>query len=131
MKISDQIRSAQDSPREKEREWTNEWLSEEKDPEAALPVDEAIEPEEAEEVPPSEMEGLTQGHKVVRDTGFLTAAEKKLLRNRGWTIVAGDEVAADLTLKGYLEGVEKVLSTKFKAQTGGILKEVKKALGNL
>lgn len=131
MKISDQIRSAAD-PKEQERQWTNEWLGEEKDPEAALPVDNAEEAEEAEETPQSEMDALTQsGFKRVVDTGFLTAAEKKLLKRRGWTVVAADEVAADLTLKGYLEGVEKVLSTKFKAQTGGILKEVKKVMSNL
>jgi len=131
MRISDQIRSAADTPDEQEKSWSNEWLSKDKDPETALSVDEATEAEEAEEIPPSEMDSLTQGHKTVVDTGFLTKAEKELLRRCGWTIVASDEVEGDLTLKGYLEGVQKVLSTKFKAQTGGILKEVKKVMSNL
>ncbi|NIT79766.1 MAG: hypothetical protein GWN58_33960 [Anaerolineae bacterium] len=88
MKISEQIRLAAD-PKEQERTYTNEWLSDEKDPEAALPVDDATEAEEADETPPSEMEALTQGHRTVVDVGFLTPAEKELLRRCGWTIVAG------------------------------------------
>jgi hypothetical protein len=87
MKISDHIRSAADeTPKEQLQDWSNEWLAEEHDPESVLPVDNAEEAEEAEEVPPSEMEALTQG-KVVRDTGFLTVAEKKLLKKKGWKVV--------------------------------------------
>jgi hypothetical protein len=88
MKISDHIRSAADeTPKEQLQDWSNEWLAEEHDPESVLPVDNAEEAEEAEEVPPSEMEALTQG-KVVRDTaGFLTKADKALLKKRGWKIL--------------------------------------------
>jgi hypothetical protein len=130
MKISDQIRAAE-TPKEQLQDYSNEWLAEEHDPAEVLPVDNAEEAEAAEETKPSEMEELTQA-KVVRDTGFLTHAEKKLLKKHGWTVVAADdEVAADLTLKGYLEGVEKVLSDKFKGQTGDILKAVKQVLSNL
>lgn len=87
MKISELIRSAQ-TPEEQEQTYSNEWLSEEKDPEAALPVDEATEAEDAEETKPSEMDALTQGTKTVVDTGFLTDGEKELLRRCGWEIVA-------------------------------------------
>jgi hypothetical protein len=131
MKISDQIRSAEETPKEQLQNYSQDYLGTEKDPTEELPVDEATEAEEADEIPSSEMDAITQGHKVVVDTGFLTAAEKKLLKRRGWRVVASPEVEADLTLKGYLEGVQKVLKTKFKAQTGGILKEVNKVMGNL
>jgi len=131
MKIADQIRAAQETPKEQLQDYSQEYLGEEKDPEEEMPVDTAEEAEDPEEVPASEMEAVTQANKVVTDPGFLTKPEKVLLQKHGWKVLAADEVEADLTLKGYLEGVQKVLSKKYKAQTGAILKEVKKVLGNL
>jgi predicted kinase len=87
MKISDQIRLAAETPREQLQDYSQEYLGTEQDPEDVLPVDEATEAEDADEVPPSEMEAITQGHKVVPDSGFLTADEKALLRRRGWSVV--------------------------------------------
>jgi hypothetical protein len=90
MKISDQIRSAGETPKEQLQDYSNEYLGQEKDPEEVLPVDEATEAEDAEETPPSDMEAITQGKTVV-DNGFLTEAEKELLTKCGWEVrQAGD-----------------------------------------
>jgi len=87
MKVSELIRLAE-SPKQQLQDYSNEYLGTEHDPEEVLPVDDATEAEEAEETPSSEMEGLTQGHKTLVDVGFLTPAEKELMRRCGWTIKA-------------------------------------------
>lgn len=90
MKIADQIRAAQETPKEQLQDYSQEYLGEEKDPAEEMPVDEAEDAEDSDEVPAPELEAITQAKRTVRDTGFLTKAEKALLRKRGWKIVAED-----------------------------------------
>lgn len=131
MKISDFIRRGSDSAKEQLQEYSQEYLGTEKDPESVLPVDTVVEPEKPEEVSSSEMENMTQSSKTVVDTGFLTESEKDLLNRCGWTVVSEASASTDLALKDYLEGVQRILRSNFKARAGSIIQEVNKVIRNL
>ena len=91
-------------------------------------VDNTAEPSTV--VPNKELLNLTIA-KVVKDVGFLTKADRDLLRRKGYIIIAED-VEAEINLKGYLQGVKKALGGKFKGpQTSGILKAVNAVLTGL
>lgn len=90
-------------------------------------VDEATEAEDADVVSQGEQDKLQQGsRRTIPDTGFLSAAEKHLLRKHGYQIVAVDYIdEQDKMIQKEMDRTVNLFLTQLKKEVAGLKKVYK------